>query len=144
MDYPHPRLRRYRQNKITPIEAVEMVLANNYDMSLQEVNMHTRIGKIVKLRQVVQACLSRNTRISLADIGKMTGHKDHATVINSTRKIENMEHMFKQYGTHDEMLTFYYIFENRYFAMMSRNKGIVQREFRSYKDELKKTAKCTQ
>jgi hypothetical protein len=143
MDYPNARLRRHRQTKITPIEAVQIVLTNNYDISLHEVNKNTRLGKIVKLRQVVQACLSRNTRISLADIGKMTGHKDHATVINSTRKIENMEHMFKNYGTQDAQLTFYYDFENRYFATMSRNRGIVQREYRSYKDELKKTAQCT-
>ena len=140
MTFAKPRLRRSHSPKIQPIQAIELLLKTEYGTSLEWVNENTRRGDIIKLRQVVQVCLAKNTRMSFASIGELTGLKNHSTVIYSKNKIERMEYMFKKYGTLDELLTFYEVFEKRYFDILAKNNVSVQREYRSYKDELKCTS----
>ena len=140
MTYPNPRLRRQKPAKITPIEAIEILLTTRYNTNLSVINEKTRRREVVRMRQVVQACLARNSKLSLSKIGELTGLKDHATVLNSRRNIEQLEYLFRVYGTKDDLLTLYQIFENRYISFMAQNRIKIIKNYRSYKDELKCTS----
>lgn len=66
------------------------------------------------MRQIVQVTLARFSKLTLYEIGLHTGKRDHATVINSKRNIENAEYQFKTHGVKYDILTEYLVFEHRF------------------------------
>jgi len=60
----------------------------------------SRRREIVEPRQVVHKIAHKHLNISLAKIGWMVGRKDHATVLNSSKKIDNLRETDKLFNEH--------------------------------------------
>ena len=58
-------------------------------IAMYQLDLQTRKREILIPRQALQYWLKNNTQLTLSEIGKMTGGKDHATVLHSTRQIES-------------------------------------------------------
>lgn len=77
-------------------------------LSDKEIHMMSRKRKIVEARQLSHYIARKHTNVSLADIGWEIGRKDHATVLNSTRKIQTLLDYDKPFcELHKEVITLY-------------------------------------
>ena len=112
-----------------------MILIEYYDTTLGEICIKTRKREILRMRQIVQTTLARWSKMSLQEIGILTGNRDHATVLNSKNRIENAEYLYKKYHTNSTLLTDYLRFELRYKQFLESQAVKVERGFRSYKEE---------
>ena len=79
--------------KYKPKDLINDIL-NYYDVSKRTIFKPCRKKDVISIRQVIQAmvyfCSKRNViarNLSLAQIGEMTGYRDHATVLNSIRRV---------------------------------------------------------
>ena len=59
--------------------------------------MQTRRHRCVISRQTIMKYLCDNTKMSLSEIGKVIGNKDHATVLHARRTIEGFLEVDKKY-----------------------------------------------
>lgn len=59
-------------------------------ISRQLITKRTRKREIVQARQLVQYFLERYTKLSLPEIGKLTGGFDHSTILASKKNIKNL------------------------------------------------------
>lgn len=64
--------------------------------AMYQLDLKSRKREILIPRQALQYWLKKNTQLTLTEIGKMTGGKDHATVLHSTRQIESFLFMKDQ------------------------------------------------
>ncbi|MCB1093043.1 MAG: chromosomal replication initiator protein DnaA, partial [Verrucomicrobiae bacterium] len=67
-------------------EIIERV-AEHYDISPREITGKRRTSRLVEARHVAMALAREKTDLSLAEIGKEFGGRDHGTVINACRKV---------------------------------------------------------
>lgn len=72
--------------QITVQEIMELV-ASHYDLPVRELTGKRRTSRLVEARHVAMALAREKTDLSLAEIGKEFGGRDHGTVINACRKI---------------------------------------------------------
>ena len=61
------------------------------------VKLHTRKREIVELRQIFQWLCRNKTCLSLKKIGQICGGRDHSTVINSCRVVNDLADTNKKY-----------------------------------------------
>ena len=77
------------ENGIITIEAIQKVVSNYYNVSVDDLKSDTR-KKTVAIPRHIAIYLSRQmTEYSLMEIGEEFGGRDHTTVMNSISKIEN-------------------------------------------------------
>lgn len=74
------------------VEEVQRLTADHYGLKLPEIKSNSRSKHLVTARQVAMYLIKKHLDKSLVDIGKAFGGKDHTTVINALRKIENQHH----------------------------------------------------
>ncbi len=75
------------------IENITKLVANHYDLSVEEIKSKNNSRQIAMPRQVAMYLCKRLTKHSFPEIGKAFGGKHHTTVIHSVRKIEkNVQH----------------------------------------------------
>ncbi|WP_340112634.1 helix-turn-helix domain-containing protein [Maribellus mangrovi] len=65
-------------------------VANYVGCDPDELQQKTRNRDIVEARQVAMYLSKRNTKESLAKIGRTIGNKDHATVLHACRTVNNL------------------------------------------------------
>ena len=82
--------------EITPILIIDMV-AEHFGVTSADITSKKRNSEFVLPRQVVMYLCRDMLDISLANIGKVLGKKDHTTVIHGIEKIE------KELSTNDEL-----------------------------------------
>jgi chromosomal replication initiator protein len=71
------------------IDRILKVVSDFYGVRLQDLKSKKKTKEIVTARQVAMYLCRQLTDLSLGDIGKGIGGKDHATVIYACRQVEN-------------------------------------------------------
>jgi chromosomal replication initiator protein len=77
------------ENSIS-VEKIIEVVANYYGLQQSEILSKSRAPKVSYPRQVIAFLAKRMTEKSLQDIGYKLGKRDHATVIYSVKKLEDL------------------------------------------------------
>jgi hypothetical protein len=65
-------------------------VAENRDISVEDMLKKTRKREIVTARQEAMSLARKHTCLSLVKIGEMIGNKDHATVLHAEKVISNL------------------------------------------------------
>ena len=73
---------------VTPSYIVDIV-ADHFSLTPQEIYSKNRSNKIAYPRQIAMYMCRRYLNMSLVDIGKAIGDKDHTTVMHAVKKIED-------------------------------------------------------
>lgn len=76
--------------KIT-VDLVQQVVANHYQVDLASMTSSTRSRKLALPRQIAMYLARELTNLSLPDIGRCFGGRDHTTVMHACRKVERSQ-----------------------------------------------------
>jgi chromosomal replication initiator protein len=76
--------------KVT-IELVQQVVANHYQVELASMSSHGRSRNITLPRQIAMYLSRELTGLSLPDIGRNFGGRDHTTVLHACKRIEDIQ-----------------------------------------------------
>jgi chromosomal replication initiation ATPase DnaA len=79
-------------NTIIDVESIEEVVCSYFGISKEEIESKTNKRETVTKRQIWQAFsyMLLNDELSLSEIGQDTGGFDHATVLNSKNRVNNL------------------------------------------------------
>ncbi len=77
-----------RSNVTTPVEEIQQRVASSFGISRAELVGSTRAATPVRARQVAIFLTREMTDLSLPQIGRLYGGRDHSTVLNSVRRVE--------------------------------------------------------
>ncbi len=77
-----------RSQTATPIEEIQQRVASSFGISRAELVGSTRAATPVRARQVAIFLTRELTDLSLPQIGRLYGGRDHSTVLNSIRRVE--------------------------------------------------------
>src|SRR5690625_1693633 len=98
-----------RQPKKVTIQAIQEIVAEMYDIKLEDFAARKRTHSIAFPRQIAMYLSIRLTDLSLPKIGEQFGGRDHTTVIHAYDKIEEMivedKHLQKNINDIKEKLT---------------------------------------
>ena len=72
---------------VTPSYIVDIV-ADHFSLTPQEIYSKNRSNKIAYPRQIAMFMCRKYLNMSLVDIGKAIGDKDHTTVMHAVKRIE--------------------------------------------------------
>lgn len=71
------------------VDDILKLISQHYNIKIQELKSKSRTKQILIARQVGMFMLKQHLAKSLVEIGKLFGGRDHTTVLNAVRKIEN-------------------------------------------------------
>lgn len=71
------------------IEEIQKLAADHYKVRVPDIKSKTRTKPLVTARQVAMYLVKKHLEKSLVDIGRSFGGKDHTTVMNALRRIED-------------------------------------------------------
>ena len=74
--------------KSTPVEEIQQQVATSFGISRAELVGSTRAATPLRARQVAIYLTREMTDLSLPQIGRLYGGRDHSTVLNSIRRVE--------------------------------------------------------
>jgi chromosomal replication initiator protein len=80
--------RSSNSTKATPVEEIQQRVASSFGISRAELVGSTRAATPVRARQVAIFLTRELTDLSLPQIGRLYGGRDHSTVLNSVRRVE--------------------------------------------------------
>ncbi|HJX33048.1 MAG TPA: chromosomal replication initiator protein DnaA [Solirubrobacterales bacterium] len=80
--------RASRSSRPTPVEEIQQRVAVDFGISRAELVGSTRAATPVRARQVAIFLTRELTDLSLPQIGRLYGGRDHSTVLNSVRRVE--------------------------------------------------------
>ena len=80
----------HEASKIISIEAIQKLVAEQFQIPLTELRAKKRNRSVVLPRQVAMYLSRQLTNLSLPEIGYAFGGKDHTTVLHSYKKIEEV------------------------------------------------------
>lgn len=66
---------------------IQAEVARYYGLSVEEMNSHRNAVRIARPRMIAMYLAKRLTQLSLPEIGRRAGGRDHSTVINAVRRI---------------------------------------------------------
>lgn len=69
------------------VQEIQEISAEHYDLTVREITGRRRTSRLVEARHVAMALAREKTDLSLSEIGKEFGGRDHGTVINACRRI---------------------------------------------------------
>ena len=70
------------------VQAIQKAVAQHFDIPIDSLRAKTRIARVVIARQVGIYLSRELTDLSLVDIGKRFGGRDHSTVLHAIRKVK--------------------------------------------------------
>lgn len=79
---------RTRTSTPTPVEEIQRRVAESFGISRAELVGSSRAAKPLRARQVAIYLTRELTDLSLPEIGRLYGGRDHSTVLNSLRRVE--------------------------------------------------------
>lgn len=79
------------------IEYIQKIVSSYFKLEVEMLQSKTRKRHIVQARQISMYFAKRITKESLANIGKKTGNRNHATVLHAYRTVENLMETDKQF-----------------------------------------------
>jgi chromosomal replication initiator protein len=71
------------------IEEIQRLAADHFKVRVVDLKSKTRTKPLVTARQAAMYLVKKHLEKSLVDIGRAFGGKDHTTVLNALRKIED-------------------------------------------------------
>ncbi len=74
--------------KKSTVESIQQVVAQYYQIDLEELKSHRRLKTLAYPRQVAMYLCKKHLRLSFPEVGHRFGGKDHTTVMHACRKIE--------------------------------------------------------
>lgn len=77
-------------DKKVTIEDIQQKVASYYTIKMSDLFSHKRIKQLITPRQVAMYLSKDLTTLSLPDIGKKFGGRDHTTIIYAVKKIESL------------------------------------------------------
>ncbi|GHT94433.1 chromosomal replication initiator protein DnaA [Alphaproteobacteria bacterium] len=80
-------LLRVNEKKVT-VEEIQKKVATHYSIKLSDMSSSRRVRQITLPRQVAMYLAKKLTTLSLPDIGKSFGGRDHSTVLHAVKRIE--------------------------------------------------------
>ena len=78
------------QEKLISIDNIQKTVASYYKIRVNDLTAKTRTRSIARPRQIAMALAKDLTRLSLPEIGKAFGGRDHSTVIHAKKKIKEL------------------------------------------------------
>lgn len=79
----------YERERVITVEDIQKTVAENFGIKPQDMKIKRRTREIAFPRQIAMYLCRKLINISLNEIGKHFGGKDHSTVIHSTKLIED-------------------------------------------------------
>ena len=76
--------------KSIDIETIQKIVANHFNLNLQEMLSARRSRSLARPRQIAMYLSKQQTTNSLPDIGRKFSNRDHTTVIHAVKKIETL------------------------------------------------------
>ncbi len=80
------------KDKPITIEGIQKVVCEFFGLKLQDMKSKKRTKEVANARQVAMYLSKQFTSLSLSEIGKNFGGKDHATVLYACKQIEEKRH----------------------------------------------------
>ena len=77
-------------NKSINIESIQNIVADHFDLNIQEMLSPRRSRSLARPRQIAMYLAKQYTTNSLPDIGRKFSNRDHTTVIHAVKKIEEL------------------------------------------------------
>ncbi len=77
-------------NKSINIESIQNVVADHFNLNIQEMLSSRRSRSLARPRQIAMYLSKQYTTNSLPDIGRKFSNRDHTTVIHAVKKIEEL------------------------------------------------------
>jgi chromosomal replication initiator protein len=93
-----PVLETRSQNVASTPEVILQVIAENFDVSIEDLKSNSRRREISWARQIGMYLMRQHTDLSLPRIGEEFGGKDHTTVIYSCDKIAQLQQSDRTLG----------------------------------------------
>ncbi|MBN1163355.1 MAG: chromosomal replication initiator protein DnaA [Candidatus Krumholzibacteriota bacterium] len=72
------------------VKSIQQSISQHFDVPAESLRAKTRISRVVLARQVAIYLARELTSLSLVQIGKSFGGRDHSTVLHSLRKVEKL------------------------------------------------------
>lgn len=69
-------------------EAIQKIVADYLGIKIQDIKAKKRTKEIANARQIAMYLIKQHTSLSLSEIGRIFGGKDHATVIYACKQVE--------------------------------------------------------
>ncbi len=82
-------LASHKEKDNIDIEDIQKMACDHFNIRLNDLKSKSRLKPIVLARQVSMYLIKKHLDRSLVDIGQSFGGKDHTTVLNAVRKIQN-------------------------------------------------------
>lgn len=76
--------------RVVTVETIQKTVANHFNISLASLKSNRRMQTIVKPRNIAIYLTREKTSLSLAEIGKVFGGKNHATIIHSCAQVNKL------------------------------------------------------
>ena len=73
------------------LEDIQRLVADQFGVKISELKTKTRAKPVVVPRQIAMYLIKKHLDKSLMDIGRAFGGRDHTTVINALRKVEQLQ-----------------------------------------------------
>ncbi len=77
-------------NKSINVETIQNIVANHFNLNLQEMLSPRRSRSLARPRQIAMYLAKQHTTNSLPDIGRKFSNRDHTTVIHAVKKIDEL------------------------------------------------------
>ncbi len=92
MDFVHDALRDQlaSQDKMVSINNIKKVVAQYYNIRVNEMDSKRRTRSVARPRQIAMALSKELTSHSLPEIGNDFGNRDHTTVLHACRKVQEL------------------------------------------------------
>ncbi len=78
---------------VMTIDDIQKLVADHYKVRVPDLKSKTRTKPLVTARQVAMFLVKKHLDRSLVDIGRQFGGKDHTTVMNALRRIQDQLHI---------------------------------------------------
>ena len=95
-----------KKSNLNKIESILAIVSKEYDLKSDLIHEKTRKRNIIEPRKICHYFASKYTTLSLAKIGELIGSKDHATVLNSRKKVNNYIETDKNFKFRIESINF--------------------------------------
>jgi chromosomal replication initiator protein len=82
---------RHTEKEIT-IEFIQQIVAEYFDISVEELKSKTRKKDIANARQIAMYFSQQYTKLPLKSIGDSFGGRDHSTVVHASKTVEKRSH----------------------------------------------------
>lgn len=79
------------------VEYIQEIVSEYFQLSIEELQSKTRKRHVVQARQLAMFFAKKYTKLSLVNIGKSIGKRDHATVLHACKTVDNLNETDKQF-----------------------------------------------